>query len=365
MSIDLNTDLNSWIFNTNGDDIFPGNSDTLAPLENTSSSFDFELIEAAVALTQMQSSDTPPSKKRPYSAYSSEENKSRKKMKVETITSQTSAEIDMLGVNVPKPDQYGPCTEEEWKSYLKVTELEKFEKWSNIAPPKNRDGYYYTAQTKLLPSRFHHSPTVLTGELEEHPIPDNASEALRNNLKTAKLIIDCVRNAIPFSRNYLQRSKIFRQEYFDPNCCYDLIKFLDTSQIELRIKAPENCPNRSLEYKVKETLKHKNGNCGHLAVVGYFLSKKFVSVELFTFQEPTGDHDFLVYDRNKAFLASDYKNWGPDAVVCDIWSGAFYLGSDVEKYLMDFKGIVYHKGIQYTMVQKFDPSKQVLNSEPL
>src|SRR5579871_4796350 len=122
---ELDFDPDSWPSNTDLDKFLSENSDIAFQVLNSE-------INEIFTQTQMGTSSTPSSKKRLFSAHSSEMSEvGRKKMKGESVLSKTSAGIDMLGVNLFKPNQYGQCTQKELERYRIATDLEKSETWIN------------------------------------------------------------------------------------------------------------------------------------------------------------------------------------------------------------------------------------------
>jgi hypothetical protein len=235
--------------------------------------------------------------------------------------------------------------------------LEKLEKSKIFSHPDYYENFYSTVVIDERPLKTAYTigkVEVLTGTLAYHLIPENASKKLRENLKTAKKIIHLVGNAVPFSENYLQRSKIFFHNHPNPNHVTVVQKSLDILRKEIYYGNP-------LESHVQKIMRYKTGNCGELAAVGfYYATKEHVQAEVVKIQR--GDHHFLVIGRNEKFPLFDFKNWGPNAVICDPWTRSYYPASKIEQYLMDCIGeaIIDDNGAQHTIVRHFDPSKQAL-----
>ena len=106
---------------------------------------------------------------------------------------------------------------------------------------------------------------------------------------------------------------------------------------------------------MKEILKYKIGNCEELSLVGLFQDKNILCVHILH-----GDHVFLIVG-SKTQNPSDYKNLGPDAVICDPWTGREYSASMLEEYLFSYAGGVKFNEVLYTKVKKFSPSTQCLS----
>ncbi len=233
-----------------------------------------------------------------------------------------------------------------------ILELEKMEKCqpSNY-PDKDDDHLYFTASTKkiLLYSDDSSPPefaTILTGNLDPHSIPKDASEELRANLKTAREIINHVKDVAPFSVNLLQRSPIFSTGYYNNNHVDTLHKTLRLVRNRLALLDPKEL--------LEKTLKYKTGNCGELSLVGLFQDKNVIRVKIIN-----GNHVLLIVDCEMGDPLN-YKNLGPNAAICDPWSGASYPASELKKYLFDYIGPVWVDEMRYTQVARFDPSKQTL-----
>jgi hypothetical protein len=218
----------------------------------------------------------------------------------------------------------------------------------------------------------------LNGKLIHHSIPDDATEKLRENLKTAKKIIRFVRDAVPFSSNYLQRARIFSSSLYDGSAAILTIQKISRT---LKILRKKTSRRNTLEQIVSRIAFFKVGNCSELCKTGLLLShaknqqpqnctemfdggfdevQKQAPVEIFHIAKPRGDHTFLVVDRDQRFPPSHYWLWGPDAVVCDVWSGAHYPAFEVRHHLWDYVSVVHINQMPHTVVRHFNPDKQRL-----
>ncbi|MGC1879318.1 MAG: hypothetical protein WA347_08270 [Rhabdochlamydiaceae bacterium] len=221
---------------------------------------------------------------------------------------------------------------------------------------------------------------LLNGKLIQHSIPDNATERLRENLKTAKKIIRFVQDAVPFSSNYLQRSKIFSPDVEDSGSPRSIYWTVARTLGVLREEIYGPTVN-TLERTVRKIVSFKTGNCHELCMTGLLFSyaknqqslscaemfdggfdevQQQAPVEMFEIPEPQGDHIFLVIGRNQRCLPSNYRLWGPDAVVCDVWSGAHYPASKIDQHLLDYVTGTRVDLIPRPLVRNFDPSRQKL-----
>jgi hypothetical protein len=240
-----------------------------------------------------------------------------------------------------------------------IQELEKLEtSIPSKYPNKNDDLYFHTAvirdilDTKdLFESKF---TTILTGELESHLIPPNASDELRANLKTARNINNCVKKLVPFTNNFLQRAQIFSEDHYDIN--YAII--IDNTLDLLREGTYHLNP---MQYTEK-ILSFKTGNCLELSLVGLFQGENVIRVKIMG-----GDHYFLIVgyklknlDNKNLDLEDLMRN--RNAVICDPWTESYYPLFMLKEYLFDFiLGWVNLNGMNHTQVKAFDSSKQSLS----
>ncbi len=278
-----------------------------------------------------------------------------------------------------------PC--DDLKRLLELAEIENSIPFSHLFNDENS----YSTSEWIVPSEemYEESDPVamrdgplklLNGKLIHHPIPDDATEQLRENLKTAKKIIRFVQSTVPFSTNYLQRSKIFSSNLYDDSSCRSIARAVDRTLGVLR-EENKGSGLEPLEQTVGKIVSFKTGNCSEMSLTGLLLSyaknqqsqncaemfdggfdevQKGAPIEVVEIAKPQGDHVFLVIDRDQRFLPSCYYLWGPNAVVCDVWSGAHYPASKVDDYLLDYVTDGYIKRIPCPLVQNFDPSRQTV-----
>jgi hypothetical protein len=246
------------------------------------------------------------------------------------------------------------------KTLQEISKLEKLEKSIPFNDPiddPNNDLYFFTPVTEEIldpTSQLPKQITILTGKLEPHLIPPNTSEELRANLKTAKKTIDFIRNSVPFSGNFLQRSRIFSKDYYDPENVKTVQTATDLVQDEVRddesYSSPTEYTNKILEYKT--------GNCFELSLAAIVLQdENAMLVQLIK-----GNHNFVIVGcttnpSNNDTLNSDALIHDPCAVVCCPWTGSYYPASMLEKQLFSYIGQVKVSERLYTQVEAFDSSK--------
>ena len=236
------------------------------------------------------------------------------------------------------------------EAILKLEELELKLKQSipSNYPHENNESCFFTAKTREIYGNI----TILTGELEPHLLPPNASEGLKTNLEIAKKINAYVNDSVPFSVNFLQRSRIFSKDYYDGR----YVKFIEKVSELVRSEFKHLNPTQ----RVKRILEYKTGRCYELSLVGSFQGKAIMHVSIVN-----GDHNFLIIGSNIQNLSNIGKNLDlnaidPNAVVADFWTGSNYPACMIKDYLFDYKRRVEYDGMLYTKVKKFNPSKQSL-----
>jgi hypothetical protein len=251
---------------------------------------------------------------------------------------------------------------------------EAFDRLINPSSTPADESVYFTAVVDTLPPTIvdklpceikNNFPQgriqVLTGMLESHPIPDNASQELRKNLAIAKKIIDYVHDVVPFSDNYHQRSKIFTSDCnLNDLLLYQKIVEKSFNAFIEETKTEILCDG-DLESEVKKILEYKVENCWGMSQVGHFFAKKYfphIPIEVVAINAQEGNHAFLIVGCDTKSNLSDDENCGDD-VICDVWTGAYYPRSEIKKYLMDFVHAIINE-TQYTVVRHFNPSTQSL-----
>jgi hypothetical protein len=300
---------------------------------------------------------------------------SRSRMSIDTLLSESSTVIE------PAPHDFAASRNPLIKKKSKyrrsqplsgnqrilqeISSLEKIEKSLPFEKQPDNDNCYFTAVTKeyfyVLPYTLQfQSVKTLTGKFIPHLIPEEASDELRKNLATAKSIISYVHNAVPFSSNYFERSKLFTPNYYDQNCLLPLKGVISTS---LDLVREKNSSDKSLKSNVEKIIKYKTGNCDEMSKVGYYVARDNAPVEIVKIRG--GDHIFLIIGRNQASQLSDYKNWGSQAAICDVWTGAYYPASEIEKYLLDYVELMRWDNMQWTVVRNFNPAIQTIAKKKL
>jgi hypothetical protein len=65
------------------------------------------------------------------------------------------------------------------------------------------------------------------------------------------------------------------------------------------------------------------GNCGNQAAVALKFLESMNVYPLDMMMDPVNDHNFVVIGRRAGSNSQDCRTWGPEAVICDPWSGVF------------------------------------------
>ena len=71
------------------------------------------------------------------------------------------------------------------------------------------------------------------------------------------------------------------------------------------------------------------GNCGEHAAVAYLWLLKNHARPLDFMSRTNADHAFVVIGRPASATISRPESWGPEAVVCDAWDGAYYPATEI------------------------------------
>jgi hypothetical protein len=248
--------------------------------------------------------------------------------------------------------------EEEKKNFQDISHLEELEMSlkNNLPEVSDRDVYFTPLTTDYISktSDWFFTPVkILTGELIEHAIPNDSSQELRNNLKTAREIISYVHNKVPFSENYFQRSKILNPKYSDSNSFIQARSIIETSFKILRrnkeflMKKNSSYPAEFCRCYVEQIKECKIGNCGEMCLVGDDYGKKR-GFQVECYEIDKGNHMILMIGNH------------PHQVIGDLWTGAYYPELEAKKYLMDFVKTIEDGATQYTIVRNFDSKIQTL-----
>ncbi|GAB4185751.1 MAG: hypothetical protein Tsb0015_02920 [Simkaniaceae bacterium] len=127
--------------------------------------------------------------------------------------------------------------------------------------------------------------------------------------------------------------------------------------------------NNFTYYRVTSDIvkKYSIGACSHQSSVifTYFLenlhllkSKENDFPKIDVMYIHNGNHVFIVLGRNIDSDPSDYKNWGPDALVLDPWANKIYPASQIEQELFDF--ITVNNNTGKAEITLFDPNTQTI-----
>lgn len=206
----------------------------------------------------------------------------------------------------------------------------------------------------LWPWQIRRGDTILCSgpQKSKKSYKDNASSTLLKNLDLAEKIYAYVSSTVPHSANFQSRTlKENDEQIYETN-------------YEFFYKGKE------LSDKVKEA---GHGLCTELSVVGkYFSLETFpqekvetiniISRKFFGYAVGSGTHTMIIIGRDQTSDLGDYKTWGTDAVICDIWAGKYYPLSEVESELYDFKSANYVNmlGFPSPHVRPFNPKSQIL-----
>ncbi len=241
-----------------------------------------------------------------------------------------------------------------------INELAKSDKGndcSDLSSPNRAPVVYSIANTQTISVAENQNEIVLTATLNSHRIVEDITADLRKNLSIARKIIQVVHKAIPFSDNYVQRSTIFTNKKIDSSLSASLRNVLEFSLLMRRANMKHLV--HSSDELIEKIIDSKIGNCYELSRVGQWLGKKInASIEIVDIDG--GNHAVLILGRDQTSKLENFDDWGSNAAVCDIWSGAYYPAFKLREHLMDLKGVVEMNGTQYTCVKKFDPSYQTL-----
>jgi hypothetical protein len=243
--------------------------------------------------------------------------------------------------------QLGVCTT-SWVSHISpwISNLDHF-------------NYLVPVTTVLGPL----NATVLTGGMREVEAGDLTEEAKRNII-CAKKVISYVQESLLFSDNYLSRSRVYRLAK-KPAEVLKIEQVVSQAIGSVRATTLNAGTLEEIDLAAKA---NKTGRCQEMAVVGYLYGKTVLNepkIEMFQITYDTyGDHTFLVIGRDPNSAPKEYWNFGPDALVCDPWTGAYFPARDLEKYLLDFQGVIRMCNRSFTRVALFG-SYQTIELHPL
>jgi hypothetical protein len=289
-------------------------------------------------------------------SYSDYNRETQKKPKFNiTIQSEHSFNQRPINKDLFFPDEKVIDSSDKLSPIEAILELEKLEKSIPFDDP-NHGLYLFTPVVEEIldpASRLPKQITILTGQLEPYLVPPGTSKELRANLKTAKKIIDFVKDSVPFSGNFLQRSRIFSEDYYDP----EIAKIVETATLLVQNDSFYLNP---MQY-TKKILEYKTGNCVELSLVALLQDKNVMLVEVIN-----GNHAFVIVGcttnpSNNRILDFNALIHDPYAVICDPWTGSNYPASMLEKQLFNYVDQVEVDGRLYTQVAAFDSSKESLS----
>lgn len=223
----------------------------------------------------------------------------------------------------------------------------------------------------IKPSSIRRGDTVFTSGPRERCSSlylESASPLLQAHFKVAEGILDYVQKKVPHSPNYSARSF----EPADPShqevSCDDMEKRALSARMEIS-------SNFRIYWKagleLAESIEEAGvGYCEDMAHVGkLFAWRKYPDVAVELVQIKNGRHTFLIIGRDPDSDPLDYRTWGENCLVCDLWTGRYYPASAIETELYDYlyclKDLVPGSKITYPYVRRFDPKSQNLICEDL
>jgi hypothetical protein len=181
----------------------------------------------------------------------------------------------------------------------------------------------FAAYTELLPATHLEKIGMYAAS------PDTLkNKILKENLTIAELIMRDLRSFITRSHSHPSNNTVG-----------------DFKELRTEIETLREFSHKYKKLPIKEYAKkiyelckeHKIANCDEYAMAGLHLliqnnPGKYGEV----FHIKNGDHLFLVIDRDRFSDPNDYTTWGPNAVVCDPWSGLSYPAKELAEKLNYF-----------------------------
>lgn len=158
--------------------------------------------------------------------------------------------------------------------------------------------------------------------------PAYGSQRLINNLKIATYLANEARKTISISYTHPEFNQYRIQKKIAT------LKKIRKMRAQILRRFDEST---AVERVARIAKKYRAGNCYEYAYFCLNLLKKIepgLDAEIFTLN--SGDHGFLVIDRNPTSSPDNPATWGESAVVCDAWSGEVYQGEDILHRLKDF-----------------------------
>lgn len=151
----------------------------------------------------------------------------------------------------------------------------------------------------------------------------------------ANQAIEYARKKLPFGSNRPENSSDDNQKFSGVET--DIYLLIDEKIKEEKKRLSSN-DQRLLntilifEYGLEITAEHQFGNCGYLAMhaLNFILMNTDLSAELFC--NLSGDHTFVVLNRDPDTEISNFSSWNEDVLLCDPWFDATFQKSDLLKY---------------------------------
>jgi len=209
----------------------------------------------------------------------------------------------------------------------------------------------FTASTSKQPE------TYLNGQLESLSLKDGSPQ-LRENMQRSAEIVRQVRTNVPCSPNYPRRTDTFTNTASNGS--------ISLKNGQALLDVVRETPDLPLSQVVEMVEGYGVGNCEEMSSVGLKYARDQFGPEfpIERFAISRGDHIFLVIGRSAMSAESDYKNWGPDAVICDPWTGASFPATDLETHLYNYVSTTNDQ-TPYTVVSRFNPATQELFVDPV
>jgi len=181
--------------------------------------------------------------------------------------------------------------------------------------------------------------------------PEVPETFFESNTKLAHKIMKYVHNTVSVVRSN------------EPATFLDFKKSADVSRVreitKITLQNGVDNPFEQMQVRSRLASEAHAGNCAEMADIGlaYCLSKGIYDRLIDEVTIKNGDHDFLVIGRDPESDLHDYRTWGRDAVVCDIWAKKIYPVSAIEENLYDLEFSRY----SFTFhLRKFNPKSQTL-----
>jgi hypothetical protein len=220
------------------------------------------------------------------------------------------------------------------------------------------------AQAKKDAMRCRTTPLYIASETCCSLPKDNV---LESNLALGEEILSDTLDAILFSPNNLERSKVILEERAEgqSNNLSDLSQLVSDANRCLKVIRNTALPNIYSEFilnKMKAKIANDVhiGNCGEIALVAFFkaLERGLWDLHLDLIHIIKGDHAFLVLGRQPGSDPENYNTWGSSAVVVDPWAGKVYPLYEVKNKLYDYIEVDSMTGAP--KLRPFDPKTQHL-----